>query len=161
MTKSLQVLLALVVAAVASLLSTGTAQAAPYWQTYAKTSAWHCEQIGITPFAITEACVIVNGNSTQAAVILTNRTVNFIDIRSNPDVANPLLVQRDDSINLTNNSCYASALGGTLTRACMGRTVSVPCGVRVRAWASANHRPQGAYWFPAASNYSKPWHMCT
>ncbi len=62
------------VATVLGMSATTPASADPYWQTYTMTSHWSCTHHDWPwPGVSSATCVIVNGNATQAAVIVSNQ----------------------------------------------------------------------------------------
>jgi hypothetical protein len=110
-------------------MTSSPASAAPYWQTYTLTSKWHCTPKSLGSNYITaQSCIIVNGEATQGAVIVTNVSGSPITIDGTTEFIEAGFVQYTDG-------CFTSTLNSGFTRACMGTTFLWNCTVYVQARA--------------------------
>jgi hypothetical protein len=113
------------------------ASAGPFWEPYTKTSKWHCTTANRVPSGVTtETCIIVNGTSTQAAVIVTNNSAWNVEIctAAPSGFCDPegLRLWRDRAL-VYNQHCRLSLLHAGYSRVCFGSTLTVPCTSFVQA----------------------------
>ncbi|MFI5850321.1 hypothetical protein ACIA8B_17050 [Micromonospora chalcea] len=151
-------------AAMALVLSVGQpAIASPYWQTYTFNSTWHCAQVSTnTSIVAISSCVIVSGNYTQAAVVVTNNTSGFIEIQTEvPPTANQteMLVVYKNGAAAKRDYCLQSALGPGLSRACMGGTISASCSDYAKTLAGVDVDVNDTRY--TYRGFSPTWKMCS
>ena len=112
------------------------AHADPYWQAHGDSSSWNC---GLPKFSSVygggyyvrhKTCIVVNGNYTQAVVIVENYAGYAITIEA-PQVQ---LYQAPGKL-IYNRFCHESTLNSGRTTACFGPTTRRACGTRVQAQA--------------------------
>jgi len=112
------------------------AHADPYWQTPGDSTYWNC---GLPEFSSVygggyyvrhKTCIVVNGNYTQAVVIVENYAGYAITIEA-PQVQ---LYQAPGKL-IYNRFCHESTLNSGRTTACFGPTTRRACGTRVQAQA--------------------------
>jgi hypothetical protein len=162
MKKVLQGAIVVLVAAAVSLVGMGSAHAAPFWQTYTKTSNWLCKTVPSAWITTVQSCIVVNGTATQAVVLVTNNTSDYIYIQSASYTEVPLAVVSGSSYYYSaRDLCSFSALGAGLTRACFARTFNLPCSVYVQAFAAVEYMIQSAMAWQAAEGLSYTRKMCT
>lgn len=102
------------------------ASADPFWQTFTKTSLWHCTVIPWSvPGLSTETCVVVSGQVTQSVVIVRN----FSSIALTIEAPNVRLWRQGGLVY--DRNCLQSTLNAGLERACFAPTVS--CTVNTQA----------------------------
>jgi hypothetical protein len=132
--KSIRYVIATMLLAAATVVgATATASAAPYWQSYAKTNRFHCdEQVTWSPGVYSETCVVINGTATQAVVIVDNYSGSAVNIEA-------LNVRLWHNGTIASDvDCLASTLNTGNGRACFGPTKQFPCNHAVQAFSWIN-----------------------
>lgn len=117
-----------VVAMFSSAAIVTSASADPYWQTFTKTSKWHCTYLPWHPPGLaTETCIVVNGEYTQSVAIARNNTAFSYTIKA-PNVR----LYRSGALMYDRN-CLRSTLSPGYSRACFAPTQKHACGNAVQA----------------------------
>ncbi|MEU4626878.1 hypothetical protein AB0G04_43750 [Actinoplanes sp. NPDC023801] len=106
------------------LIVTGTPASAANWSTYTKTSKWTCAASATPLTGVTfESCLIISDRTTQAAVIMTNKSGGSIQIMGYPEhyVA---------GVQIDGGECPKSTLSNGYSRACLSPSrTNASCGL--------------------------------
>jgi hypothetical protein len=129
--------------------------AASTWQPYTQTSKWHCKAIEEPySFVAFRACVVVNGNYTQAVTVAQSTTNAVVYIEA------PLVNLYQDGDVRISAWCGVQRLFPHASLACFGATQTAACTayVQARAFVTASPRvTQGTQY----SGFSPTRRMCT
>ncbi|MFE0531693.1 hypothetical protein ACFW0V_29235 [Micromonospora parva] len=132
------------------------ASASPGWQQYTATSKWHCgDYYVVDQIAVFQACVVVNGNATQAVITVRNNTSTTIQI----GLPSFNLYGAGSSVYMEH--CNDSWLSPGANAACFGATVSRACGTYVQARGTVYARYPEGRWGYISNAWSVSTKMCT